>query len=183
MKKTNASRSSSRIRSARGNNQNATPCPMVVICNASSSSIMNTPWRPKCHPHSNANRSDKTPVRKINENQIGPYPARCREGYDATVEIPGKPTRIVVKSLGCARNGPRQGKEQGNREIAEDDHPGGIRTPFSEQCRRLKGKHSENSNRKVSLVVACSVARLRPSRKGMTLEVPPRSPFPSSHQL
>lgn len=50
--KANASRSSSRNRSARGNNQNATPCPMVVICNASSSSIMNTPWRPKCHPYS-----------------------------------------------------------------------------------------------------------------------------------
>lgn len=91
-------------------------------------------------PVFNANRSDKTPVRKINENQIEPCPARCREGYYATVEIPGKPTRIVVKSLGCARNGPKQIKEQDKNDIVGDGRPDGTRTLFSETVSSIESK-------------------------------------------
>lgn len=138
----------------------------------------------KMPPVFNANRSDKTPVRKINENPIGPCPARCREGYYASVEFSGKPTRIVVKSLGCARKKPKSINEQGKRKIVGDGRPHGIRTPFSETVSLVGSKACRKQSRRS--LGCCGVPDRPPPamvRESISLEVPEQTPFPSSHQL
>lgn len=62
-------------------------------------------------PILNANRSDKTPVRKSKGARSGPAVVAAGEGYRTFGEFLGKPARIVMESSKRTSKGPRQKKK------------------------------------------------------------------------